>query len=315
MRRKSLIVLDKTIGKVLSCLPFLGKRMDKKIFVTLKLEPSGKTFRLAVPKRWLFGIAGLLAFFVFSDLIFSVKFIKNSFESRLAAGESGLYASIPYDPSHLVSDLKDQINVVVEQEKRLRQLLGLTKEKPVEVKVLPATGNTEFTDLSTTLEERLALVEKEAVLQENAFEKLSRQFALKLSYLEYVPRSFPVQGSISRGFGLKEDPFTGDLRHHTGVDIVAPYGSPVKAPAAGWVIYSGWESGFGKLVILRHKKGFETYYGHLSFIAVKAGQKVVAGTLLGRVGSTGYSTGPHLHYEVRQWSRPQNPSRFLFSSQ
>jgi len=307
--------LDKLADNALSCLPFLGNRMNKKIFVTLRLEPSGRSFKLAIPQRWLVGIASLVAFFVISDLLFSVKFIKQTFEARLQARESGSYASIPYDPAHLVTDLKGQISVVLEQEKRLRKLLGLVKEKPLDGTVLPAPEEIDLTGTPATLEGRLAELEKQAVLQKNVFEKLSRQFALKLSYLEYVPRSFPVRGSISRGFGLKEDPFTGIVRHHTGVDIAAPYGTPVKAPAAGWVVFAGRESGFGKLVILRHKKGFETYYGHLSLISVKPGQQVVAGRLLGRVGSTGYSTGPHLHYEVRQWSRALNPRRFLFAGE
>jgi murein DD-endopeptidase MepM/ murein hydrolase activator NlpD len=289
--------------------------MDKKLFVTLRLEPSGKTFRLAVPRRWLYGVVGLLAFFVFSDLLFSVKFIKNAFEARLEATQTGMYASIPYDPSHLVADLKQQMGVVMEQERRLRKLLGVVRDKPFGDKPNPAEVELATLGDPSSLEGRLLQIEKQAVLQKNLLEKVSREYSLKLSYLEYVPRTFPVDGRISRGFGLKNDPFTGDVRHHRGVDIAAPYGTAVKAPAAGWVIFSGWEGGFGKTVILRHKKGFETYYGHLSAISVKAGQKVEAGTLLGRVGSTGYSTGPHLHYEVRQYSRPLNPHRFLFAGQ
>ncbi|MGH8003492.1 MAG: hypothetical protein ACRECJ_02050, partial [Limisphaerales bacterium] len=105
--------------------------MNKKIFVTLRLEPSGRTFRLAFPRRWLLGVASVFLFFVFSDLLFSVKFIRNAFEARLEANESGLYASIPYDPGHIVNDLKEQMNSVAEQEKRLRQLLGIVRERPL----------------------------------------------------------------------------------------------------------------------------------------------------------------------------------------
>jgi murein DD-endopeptidase MepM/ murein hydrolase activator NlpD len=303
------------MAPVLSYFPFFGKAMDKKIFVTLRLEPSGRTFRLAVPRRWLYGVAGLLAFFVFSDLLFSVKFIKNTFEARLEANQTGMYASIPYDPTHLVSDLKEQMGVVMEQERRLRKLLGVVREKPLPGQAAPVEMDLSELGSASSLDERLAEIEKQAILQKNVFEKLSREYSLKLSYLEYVPRAFPVLGRISRGFGLKNDPFTGDVRHHRGVDIAAPYGTAVKAPAAGWVIFAGWEAGFGRLVILRHKKGYETYYGHLSSIAVKSGQKVTAGALLGRVGSSGYSTGPHLHYEVRQYSRALNPSRFLFADE
>ncbi len=315
MRAKLLKKLDKLIKDSLSYLPYLWKRMDKKIFVTLRLEPSGRTFRLTFPRRWLLGVAGMFLFFVFSDLLFSVKFIRNAFEARLEANQSGLYASIPYDPGNIVSDLKQRMQVVMEQEKRLRQLLGVVREKPVVGPVLPPPADFGQLEASTNFEERLAEIEKQAVLQKNLLEKLSREYSFKLAYLEYVPRTIPVAGRISRGFGFKEDPISGGIRHHQGMDIAAPYGTPVRAPSAGWVIFAGWESGYGKLVILRHKKGYETYYGHLSVITAKRGQAVAAGTLLGKVGSTGYSTGPHLHYEVRQWSRPLNPRRFLLAEE
>ncbi len=315
MRANWIKELDRAWGDFLFYLPFYGKRMDKKIFVTLRLEPSGRTFRLAFPRRWLLGVAAMFLFFVFSDLLFSVKFIRNGFEARLEANESGLYASIPYDPTHIVNDLKEQMKSVAEQEKRLRQLLGIVRERPLLGPIPPPNFDPNLFSDASTFEERLAEIEKQAVLQKNLLEKLDREYALKLSYLEYVPRTIPVEGRISRGFGLKEDPISGGLRHHRGMDIAAPYGTAVHAPSAGWVVFAGWESGFGKLVILRHKKGYESYYGHLSVITCKRGQAVDAGTLLGKVGSTGYSTGPHLHYEVRQWGRPLNPRRFLLADQ
>jgi len=307
--------LDRAWGDFLFYLPFFGKRMDKKIFVTLRLEPTGRTFRLAFPRRWLLGVAGVFLFFIFSDLLFSVKFIRNGFEAKLQANESGLFASIPYDPTKIVADLKEQMSSVAEQEKKLRQLLGIVRERPMIGPVPPPSFDPTQFSAASTFEERLVEIEKQAILQKNLLEKLDKEYALKLSYLEYVPRSIPVNGRISRGFGLKEDPISGGIRHHRGMDIAAPWGTPVRAPSAGWVIFAGWESGFGKLVILRHKKGYESYYGHLSSINVKRGQAVNPGTLLGKVGSTGYSTGPHLHYEVRQWGRPLNPRRFVLTEQ
>ncbi len=315
MRANWIKKLDRAWVNLLSYLPFIGKRMDRKIFVTLRLEPSGRTFRLAFPRRWLFGVAGMFLFFIFSDLLFSVKFIRNAFEARLQANESGLYASIPYDPGNIVNDLKEQMKSVAEQEKRLRALLGIVRERPMMGPVPSPNFDLGMFSEASTFEERLSEIEKQAVLQKNLLEKLDKEYALKLSYLEYVPRTIPVDGRISRGFGLKQDPISGGVRHHRGMDIAAPWGTPVRAPSAGWVIFAGWENGFGKLVILRHKKGYESYYGHLSTITCKRGQSVEAGTLLGRVGSTGYSTGPHLHYEVRQYGRPLNPRRVVLTEQ
>lgn len=119
--------------------------------------------------------------------------------------------------------------------------------------------------------------------------------------------AWPARGAITSGFGLRRHPLFGIVRPHHGVDIAAPWGTPVRAAAAGNVVYAGWFGGYGKLVVVDHGGGIATLYGHLSSIAVSGGQRVAAGDLVGRVGSTGYSTGPHLHFEVRVDGRPVNP--------
>lgn len=121
--------------------------------------------------------------------------------------------------------------------------------------------------------------------------------------------AWPARGAITSGFGLRRHPLFGIVRPHHGVDIAAPWGTPVRVAAAGNVVYAGWFGGYGKLVVVDHGGGTATLYGHLSSIAVSAGQRVAAGDLVGRVGSSGYSTGPHLHFEVRVDGRPVDPLR------
>lgn len=121
--------------------------------------------------------------------------------------------------------------------------------------------------------------------------------------------AWPARGPLTSAFGLRRHPLFGIVRPHHGVDIAAPWGTPVRAAAAGTVVYAGWFGGYGKLVVVDHGGGIATLYGHLSSIAVSAGQPVAAGDLVGRVGSTGYSTGPHLHFEVRVDGRPVDPLR------
>ncbi|MCS7234549.1 MAG: peptidoglycan DD-metalloendopeptidase family protein [Armatimonadota bacterium] len=120
---------------------------------------------------------------------------------------------------------------------------------------------------------------------------------------------WPARGSLTSGFGLRRHPLFGIVRAHHGVDIAAPWGTPVQAAAAGTVVYAGWFGGYGKLVVVDHGGGLATLYGHLSSIAVSAGQRVRRGDVVGRVGSTGYSTGPHLHFEIRVNGRPVDPLR------
>lgn len=121
----------------------------------------------------------------------------------------------------------------------------------------------------------------------------------------------PAVGAVTSGFGPRRHPVTGQQRHHAGVDIAAPSGAPVRAATAGTVSFAGTASGYGRTVIIDHGSGLTTLYAHLSSTTVRPGQPVTAGARVGAVGSTGLSTGPHLHFEVRVDGRPQDPSRWL----
>ena len=126
-----------------------------------------------------------------------------------------------------------------------------------------------------------------------------------------IPLGYPVYGRITSHIGWRKNPFGGGYEFHSGIDIEAPQGSKVLATADGVVEFAGWYGDYGKTVIIRHPSGYLTLYGHLSQIDVKEGQKVKAGDVVGRVGSTGRSTGPHLHYEVIKDNKPVDPSKFL----
>jgi len=121
----------------------------------------------------------------------------------------------------------------------------------------------------------------------------------------------PTQGVISSSFGLREDPISGTTKFHDGVDIAAPTGTPVKAAAAGRVIFSGSVAGYGNMVEVDHGDGMVTRYGHNSVNLVAAGDEVQAGQSIALVGSTGRSTGSHLHFEVRKAGKPVDPGVLL----
>lgn len=130
--------------------------------------------------------------------------------------------------------------------------------------------------------------------------------------ISYTPLGLPFEGSITSTFGHRENPFGGDdVETHKGLDIKGPMGAAVKAMAKGEVIFAGARGGYGNCVILNHGNGLQTLYGHLSKIIVNAGQKIEIGQQIGNIGSTGRSTGPHLHYEVRRNGQPINPQPFL----
>ena len=127
-----------------------------------------------------------------------------------------------------------------------------------------------------------------------------------------IPSQRPIDiTSTSSGYGVRSDPFRGTAAFHAGVDMPGPMGTSIYATADGIVGRAGWASGYGNLVELQHGQGISTRYGHLSAILVQPGQRVQRGQLIARMGSTGRSTGSHLHYEVRLEGHAVNPVPFL----
>jgi murein DD-endopeptidase MepM/ murein hydrolase activator NlpD len=126
-----------------------------------------------------------------------------------------------------------------------------------------------------------------------------------------APSIWPVEGRVGSSFGERQDPFNGEGKFHSGVDIEAPYGTPVRATADGEATGESMGAGYGKQIVLNHGHDLATVYGHLSAIAVLPGQHVIRGQVIGYVGQSGHATGPHLHYEVRVHNVPVNPHKDL----
>jgi murein DD-endopeptidase MepM/ murein hydrolase activator NlpD len=128
---------------------------------------------------------------------------------------------------------------------------------------------------------------------------------------ESVPSMWPVRGQISAGFGQRLDPFSGEGVFHSGVDIRVPFGTRVEVGGDGIILQAGFDGGYGNDIIVDHGNGMTTKYGHLSKIFVVVGQEVKRGQVIGAVGMTGKTTGPHLHYEVLVNDTPVNPMKYL----
>jgi len=126
-----------------------------------------------------------------------------------------------------------------------------------------------------------------------------------------TPEGPPVPGTISSGYGFREHPMFGDTRYHSGVDISVPTGTRVKATADGIVSFSGWTGGSGNTVVIEHGHGFSTAYGHNERNLVRVGQRVKRQDDIALSGSTGHSTGPHVHYEIWKSGRHVNPAGYL----
>jgi len=146
---------------------------------------------------------------------------------------------------------------------------------------------------------------------DRSFQALDEAAEQRLAESAVTPSLMPVNGWLSHGFGWRDDPFTGEREFHRGLDIVAPTNTGVQAPADGVVVHAGRHGTYGKLIEIEHGQGFATRHAHLDSIGVGPGDRVRRGQIIGRVGSTGRSTGPHLHYEVLREGRVVNPAPYI----
>jgi murein DD-endopeptidase MepM/ murein hydrolase activator NlpD len=159
-------------------------------------------------------------------------------------------------------------------------------------------------------------IDKDAPVFDKAVSKVERSLVLEDRLRREVPfapvrRPLIGEANVSSPFGYRPDPFLGRPALHPGVDLVQSYGATIKATGAGRVVHAGPMGGYGNMVEIDHGNGLSTRYGHMSEVLVEEGQEVEASAVLGRIGSTGRSTGPHLHYEVRVDGEPVDPTRFL----
>ncbi len=147
--------------------------------------------------------------------------------------------------------------------------------------------------------------------KEKSLNELVRLMENRNEVLLSIPSIWPTVGRISSRFGYRRDPFTGILSFHDGLDIANAYGTPIYATADGIVEFAGWNGGYGNQVVINHGNGIETVYGHNSRLVAKKGEFVRKGQLISYMGSTGRSTGPHSHYEIRENGKKVNPLKYL----
>jgi murein DD-endopeptidase MepM/ murein hydrolase activator NlpD len=164
--------------------------------------------------------------------------------------------------------------------------------------------------------ETVVALDKAADHLEREVRHISDRMHSDVLRLASIPRGLPVNGYITDGFGMRRNPFNGEGREvHEGLDIAVDFGTPATATADGLVIYAAPHAGYGNLVIVYHSNGITSRYGHLSRISVEAGQRVKRGDQVGNVGSTGRSTGPHVHYEIRENDQAVDPLRYAGQTQ
>lgn len=177
--------------------------------------------------------------------------------------------------------------------------------------------NASFSTLANNIDGKLHEIEHRIYKQSLSYDTLYTLARTQHHYLQSIPSIPPVNlrllHSRMSGFGMRMHPIYKTMRMHTGVDMPAKIGTPIYATGDGRVVSAGWFGGYGKAVIIDHGFGYKTLYGHMSSLKVTRWQRVNRGQLIGLMGSTGVSTGPHLHYEVIKNGKPVNPVNYFFA--
>jgi murein DD-endopeptidase MepM/ murein hydrolase activator NlpD len=235
-----------------------------------------------------------------------------AFVSLFSFGTSYIYYKDSATKSKSVNKLISTINLLSQD---------INKNKIIEAKL-----KNKLQGIEDTLLEMQEVLNKKGIRKELS---IGGEFIppekLTLSYVDYmkkdidylfntvksIPVGTPLKGKINSSFGYRKDPFKSRSGFHSGLDIDANYGQHVVATADGVVTQASWHTNYGKTVIVKHKDNYETLYGHLSKLKVKEGQEVKVGDVIGKAGSTGRSTGTHLHYEVIKDGKRVNPKNFL----
>ena len=187
-----------------------------------------------------------------------------------------------------------------------------------QAKLAEVSGVSRTTDVSKEIgrggpdgETKLSALEETTAALESELRYIKDVFDRNQIKLASTPSGWPVRGYITDGFGMRRNPFGGGTENHVGLDIATNHGTAIEATADGRVIYSGMYAGYGNIVVIDHGYGITTRYAHMSQIGVRTGQHVTRGKVIGAVGSTGRSTAPHCHYEVRLHDRPVNPLNYI----
>lgn len=221
-----------------------------------------------------------------------------------------------------LSTLADTITRISQRDARIRVLANL---EPIDPQVQAAgiggpagiseMGVTSLTGMarrSAEIRIDLGALIRRANLLASSFQEAADTLAYHTARLAATPSIMPTQGWLSSAFSsMRAHPILHYARPHEGIDVTAPMGSPIEAPAAGLVVDAGWESGYGNTVTIDHRFGIVTKFAHASKLLVKTGQRVQRGQRIALVGNSGLATGPHLHYEVHVKGRPVDPLKYV----
>ncbi|MFC1785839.1 M23 family metallopeptidase [Candidatus Neomarinimicrobiota bacterium] len=271
---------------------------------------------------------GVFTVIVFAALYFSADWLTGILYNTKLTEMQKSYSDLSSTVINLhnrVETLSSQMSLIEEKDKAVRTYADLP-EIDESVRELGVGGvvvnkNTkidnllpDFASTITSLELDIDALTRKVKLELSSYEDIYDKVQENSDRIKSIPTIRPVNGGyLNAGFGYRIDPFDRVNRFHYGQDITANNGTPIYAPADGVVKIARYMGGFGKSLKIDHGFGYTTFYAHLSKFSIKRGNQIKRGDLIGYIGNTGRSTGPHLHYEVHYYGKPQNPLDYFFS--
>ena len=222
----------------------------------------------------------------------------------------------------IIEEIKDKKNATLSVQQSIMELQKKQNEQKSNLEKLVTQAEQKKTEISGILDEKKSLLSS-AKADKNALIAMEAQLTAKETEIQRILESlrygsapngrlqWPTAGKLISGFGNRRHPIFGGTRFHSGVDLAAPSGTPIIAADGGEVLQASYSGGYGYSILIYHGGGFATFYAHMSSFAVGQGQMVKRGQVIGYVGTTGWTTGPHLHFEVRINGAAQNPMGYL----
>jgi murein DD-endopeptidase MepM/ murein hydrolase activator NlpD len=290
--------------------------MDQRYSTIIFVPHARAKFRkLKVSHRLLFSVVSLLTSSLCLSTFFSVQYftsLSQTHELSKLRHENKDLQTANEQFSKSVESLRGQLRTVEDRTRKLAIYAGISS---LDDSAQGGVGGLRPADLGgNPYRDDVDKMAFRSRRIEGDLSVLEQKLVAQSQLLASTPSIAPVRGILTDGFGGRSDPFTGEPGNHNAVDISSAVGQAVRAPADGIVVKAEWANGYGNVIYISHGYGYSTRYGHLSAYAAKPGQHVKRGDIIAYVGSTGRSTGPHLHYEVRLNNNPVNPLEYILNA-
>lgn len=286
---------------------------NKKLNIVIMPKRNGAIFNVAMSPKGIYVIIGLLFLTLVVNGIFAFKYInmrRNLDETKKQVNISSNVSDLKQE----AEELKQQLEDIKRTNERIKQKTGISPEpgysdyRRKEVGMPTRAYDPELEDLRN----QLSVLRVEISLRKNYAEQTENKVEKLVNKYSHIPSIKPIRNAkLTSTFGYRYHPISGSREFHMGMDLDGTTSTPIYATADGKVIFEGWRQGYGRTIEIDHGNGFNTTYAHNSRDLVSEGENVLKGQIIGYVGSSGYTTGSHLHYEVRFKDRLFNPKKFM----